>query len=183
MKIKVNFSQFDGIVSKMAREYGTISRKATEDYAMLLFPYEKNMMIVHRTKRINNGRRAMEAIRICLFRIQEYITGNKYDISPFITEEAAQYAEGLFMSFDPFVNEDIRAIVESDYDLSDAKQLKDYFALPIRLLLRLEKSMELWTEEYGAEGYFNFLEEQISDLIDWSDTSMSFALPFNQDED
>lgn len=177
MNKKVSFSEFDGIVSKMTREFGSISKNVTEEYAMLLFPYEKNMMIIHRKKRINNGRRAMEAIRICLFRIQEYITGIHYDISPFITEEAAQYAEALFMSFDPFANEDIKTIVECQYDLTDAKNLRDYFTLPIRLLLRLEKSMELWTNEYGAAGYFGFLDKQISKMIDWKDTSMSFVLP------
>jgi len=166
MDKKVSFSEFDGIVSKMAREFGSISKRDTENYAMLLFPYERNMMITHRENRINNGRRAMEAIRICLFRIQEYITGTKYDISPYLTEEAELLAESLQMSFDPFVNEDIKAIVESEYDLMDAKKLRDYFALPIRLLIRLEKSMELWTKKYGVNGYFSFLEDQIGELID-----------------
>jgi len=175
MKEVVKYHAFERIPSQMARIFGTIPKGREDDYNMILFPMESNLVKMNRIHGINNGRRAMEAILACLFIVDGYLNKKEYDLSNFISAENEAYINGLLMSFDPFTNEEIKSALESDYDLSSPKDLADYFCVPVRCLLRIAKSIDLWTKEFGVNGYFDFLEGQLGATIERND-KMDFTI-------
>jgi hypothetical protein len=65
------------------------------------------------------------------------------------------------MCFDPFTNEYLRSIVEESFDINSREGLRNYFDPMVKCLLRIDKSIELWTKEYGDAGYYRFIEKQI----------------------
>jgi hypothetical protein len=79
------------------------------------------------------------------------------------------------MSFDPFTNEQIMAVAERDYDLSSPEGLTDYFSIPVKCLLRIAKSIDLWTKDFGMNGYFAFLEQHIGKTVEHND-KMDFTV-------
>ncbi len=181
MKKSVNYSAFERISSNMAREFGTIRKGEEEAYNQLLLPMESNLLKKNRNSQINNGRRAIEAIHICLFTVHGYLTETEYDLSDYITNENIAYTEGLLMSFDPFTNEELRHVLETERDLNSITYLQKYFAIPIMCLLRIEKSIELWTKEYGISGYFDFIEEHIGRKL-VHDDKMDFTIVLQEQQ-
>jgi len=165
MKKQVNTYQFGKISSHMARNFGVIEKYLEGDYANILLPIESNLIRVNRKSGINNGRYAIEAIHICLFIIDGYINQIEYDLDPFISSKNEPYLSVLLMTFDPFTNEVIRHTAESDCDISSKEGLHNFFEAPVKCLLRIKKSIELWTKEYGNAGYFEFMERQIGTAI------------------
>jgi len=97
MKTISNYSSFERITSNMAREFGRIKKGTEEEYALSLYPIESNLLKTNRASGVNNGRRAMDAIKICLFK---------------------------------------------------------------------EESIQTWTKEGGASGYFDFLENYLGTEVD-----------------
>jgi hypothetical protein len=161
----VKYSDFERMPSKMAKTFGTIPKGRENDFNDVLFPMESNLVKVNRTHGTNNGRRALEAVALCLFRVDGYLNGKEYDLSSFVSPENEAYMNGLLMSFDPFTNGQLRAVAEEACDLNSPEGLRGYFSTPVKCLLRIAKSIELWTKDYGAGGYFVFLERQIGVLV------------------
>lgn len=175
MKTRLNRYKFDKISSKMAQDFGTIHKGEEDSYAMVLFPMESNMLKLHRQNEAWNGRRAIEAIHICLLTIDGYLKGEEYDFGSFLSEDNKEFVNGLLMSFDPFTNDEIRSVVEEDYHLDSEEDLQRYFQVPVMCLLRIEKSIELWTKEMGANGYFIFLENNMGSMVP-QDTEMDYSV-------
>ena len=171
----VNSSTFDRIPARMAKEFGTIARGDEDNYAFALFPMESNLLKANRISRINNGRRAIEAIHICLLTISGYLNQKTYDLSAYITEQNEPYVDALLMSFDPTKNDTIKSITESEYDLSSLEGLHKYYRTPVMCLLRIGKSVEFWMRDRGVTGYFDFLESQIGSMVT-SDDKMEFTV-------
>ena len=149
----------------MAKNFGSIEKYLEGQYAKILLPIESNLLRANRKSGINNGRRAVEAIHICLFILDGYINQIEYELEPYISDDNAPYLTALLMSIDPFSNESLRLLAEEKCDILSKEGLRDYFEAPVKCLLRIEKSIELWTKERGGAGYFNFLEEQIGKII------------------
>lgn len=72
----------------------------------------------------------------------------------------------VLASFDSFTNQEIFDIVNKIYDLNTPDNLIKYFDTPVKCLLRIERSIELWTKELGANGYFEFIEEQLGHIVE-----------------
>lgn len=165
MKKQLNRYKFEKISGMMAKEFGKIAKGEEDAYTMLFFPMEGNLLKLHRENPDRSGRRAIEAIHVCLLLVDGYLTDTEYDLNGYRTPENEALVNGLLMSFDPFTNDDVRDAVEEDWDLTSPADLRSYFSDPIRCLLRIEKSIELWTEEGGANGYFNYLEQTIGTAV------------------
>ena len=174
---KINSYKFEKKTSDMGKTFGTMKKGDEERHSFLLFPMESNLVKINRKNQINNGRRAIDAVRICLFTIDGYINEIEYDFDEYLTDDISLFVEGLLMAFDPFVNKEIMSIVESGgvVDVGSAESLRDYFTMPIICLIRIEKSIELWTREFGANGYFKFLEDTMGSGIR-KDDKMEFAI-------
>lgn len=52
----------------------------------------------------------------------------------------------------------------------------------MKCLLRIEKSIELWTKELGVNGYFKFIEDQIGHLIE-KDEKMDYTIMLKGEDD
>lgn len=175
MKKKINRYNFDRISSRMSQKFGNIKKGDEEDHALLLFPMESNMLKLHRENEKRDSRRAIEAIHICLLTIDGYLTDTEYDFGNLLAEENEALAKGLLMSFDPFTNEEVREVLEETHDLKSKEVLESYFQEPVKCLLRLEKSIELWLKEWGNDGYFNYVEDLMGDSIK-RDLEMSYSV-------
>ena len=177
VKQKVNSYKFEKKSSEMSKIFGTIKKGNEEAYSFQLFPMESNLLKTNRIKQINNGRRAIEAVRVCLFTVEGYINKVSYDLSEYLTDDVSSFAKSLLMSFDPFVNKEILSIVKSKkiVDLDSSENLHEYFEEPIKCLLRIESSIELWTKEFGINGYFDFLEETLGNMVPYDD-KMDFVI-------
>ena len=174
MKSIGNYSAFERISSNMAREFGTIKKGKEEQYTLILLPIENNLMKVNRRNGVNNGRRAMEAVKISLFIIHGYLNGWEYDLDKYLTAENKDYVGAILHAIDPFTNEEIAALARKRHDLNSTDDLRDYFAIPVKCLLRIEASMQQWTKDYGPSGYFDFLEGLMGHTI--LDDELSFAV-------
>ncbi len=182
MQKYVNYYKLERISSRMAKEFGTIKKGDEELYSFMLHPMEGNLLKLHRKDSARNGRQAIEAIRMCLLKIDGYINRIDYDFSRFITCENKALTEGLLLSFDPFTNQEVFSIASQTYDLTSSEGLQKYFATPVKCLLRIEKSIELWTGEFGANGYFNFIEDQIGNLVE-KDEKMDYTIALKSKDD
>ena len=176
MEVKVSQYQFNRIGSQMEREYGKIRKGEEDAHMMLLFPMEGNMLKVHRAHPESNGRRAIEAIVITLFQIQSYLSDDEYDLDSFRSEENERLVQALLMAFDPFTNSESRtALEEASVDLGSMEALKELYGEPVRCLLKIKDSVELWIRERGADGYFRFIENTIGTAVE-RDQKMNFAV-------
>ena len=174
---KVNRYKFDKKSSAMGKTFGTIKKGGEYEYALLLFPMESNMLKINRLRQINNGRRALEAVRVSLFVVDGYINKVIYNLDEYLTDDVSALVDGLLMSFDPFTNESISSIVSSTgaIDADSGDSLREYFEIPIKCLLRIEDSIEVWTKEFGANGYFTFLEKTLGHIVP-NNEKMDFAV-------
>lgn len=175
MEKKIKRYDFDRISSRMAQKFGSIKKGEEEGHTYSLFCMESNLLKLHREEEKRDSRRAVEAIHICLLTIDGYLTDTKYDMDLFLSEENQALAHGLLMSFDPFTNQEIKAILDgSRFDSGEA--MEDYYAEPVKCLLRLEKSIEMWMKARGNDGYFQYIEDLMGDAVK-QDTEMMFAVP------
>ena len=181
MKKKISAYQFEKISSRMARDFGTIGKNLEEEYESILLPMELNLIKVNRKCRLDNGRRTIEAIQICLFMIDGYLSQTEYDLDYFISEGNKPYLEALLISFDPFTNDFLRSFVEEESDLNSMEGLRAYFTDPVKCLLRIKKSIELWSSDHGNAGYFKFLEGLLGRSVP-NDDKMSCIADFSEDD-
>ena len=149
MKKQLNRYKFEKISNMMTKEFGKIAKGEENAYAMLFAPMEGNLLKLHRENPNRNGRRAIEAIHVCLLLVDGYLTDTEYDLNGYRTPENEAFVNGLLMSFDPFTNDEIREAAAGYWDLTSPSDLRSYFREPVLCLLRIEKSIALWTEEGG----------------------------------
>lgn len=175
MKKQLNRYKFDKISGMMTKQFGKIEKGRENDYDMLFAPMEGNLLKLHRENEERNGRMAIEAIHVCLLLIDGYLTDTEYDLNGYRTPENEALVNGLLMSFDPFTNEEVKAAASKYWDLSSPEDLRSYFQTPVVCLLRIEKSVEMWTKNGGANEYFNFLEQTIGSIVT-RDQKMNYAV-------
>jgi hypothetical protein len=169
MKKQVNAYNFKKISSRMAKEFGTIKKGYEELFTNVLLPMESNLIKTNRKYGIDNGRRADEAICICLLTIDGYINQIEYDLDPYLSKANEPFVTAMLYSFDPFSNDSIKKFAEETCDLTTKEGMRDYFELLVKCLLRIQDSIEMWTKELGINGYFVFLEEQIGGSVPYDD--------------
>ncbi|MEX2459837.1 MAG: hypothetical protein WD469_00820 [Paenibacillaceae bacterium] len=162
------------ISSTMTKAFGTIPKNHEEFYAFMLSSMEGNMLKLHRQNAERSGRHANDAIQMALLTIDGYLRQIEYDFSRFVTPENQVLLQGLLMSFDPYTNQEIGELVKINDHGFDTKE---YFGDPIKCLLRIQKSIQLWNEEWGKNGYFIFIERELGQLVEW-DEKMNFSIPF-----
>jgi hypothetical protein len=174
---KVNNYKFEKKSSEMGKVFGKIEKGNEVTFAMQLFAMESNLLKINRIRQVNHGRRALDAVRICLFIIDGYIHDVTYNLDEYLTDDVSSFVRSLLMSFDPFVNEEISSIVGSKeiLDVDSSESLREYFEEPVKCLIRIEKSIEIWTKRYGNNGYFNFLEGTLGNKVP-NDDKMDFAV-------
>ena len=153
----------------MNKQFGVIRKGDEREYTPLLTSMESNMIKMSRLHNIKSGRSIVEAIHICLLAVEGYLKNIEYDFAPYEQEKSKNFVHALLMSFDPFTNAELRAIAEKEYDLNSADELEKYFKVPVMCLLRIKKSIELWTKDYGSDGYIYFLESQIGKIVKLDD--------------
>ena len=81
---KVSRYKFEKITSDMGKSFGTIKKGGEEEYSFYLMQMESNLMKINRIKLINNGRRVIDAVRVCLFKIDGYINKIEYDLDAYL---------------------------------------------------------------------------------------------------
>lgn len=163
-KIPVDAYKFKRISSFMAKTFGTLpaSKEEEEPYSKMLFLLESNLLKLHRQNPLSTDQHAIDAILMSLLTIDGYIKKIEYDYSNFVNEYNQVFHLWLLMTFDPFTNPDIHKRIIKNKDNFDQEE---YFKPWIQCLLRLEKSIRLWTKDYGKCGYFDFIEGQIGHSI------------------
>jgi hypothetical protein len=167
---KINNYRFEKIASDMSKKFGSIKKGEEESYDFALFPMESNLIKVNRKYKINSGRRAIEAVRVCLFIIDGYLNDTEYDLDIYLTDKVSPYVNGLLMAFDPAANEKLLSAIESlGPDIKLNENPVEYYEVPIKCLVRIEKSIEFWTKKFGENGYFSFLEQQLGRAVPKND--------------
>lgn len=170
--VVVDAYKFRKIASAMAKTYGTMPKGDEELYAFELSAMETNLLKLHRLNPQCTGRHAEDAILLSLLTIDGYLRDVEYDFSKFSSSLNQDFFHGLLMSFDPFTNEAIRELVMAEENQFVAHE---YFKIPVQCLLRIQKSIELWTKEWGPNGYFVFIEQQMGPIVG-QDDEMIFAI-------
>ena len=79
------------------------------------------------------------------------------------------------MSFDPFTNGEIKKALGDGVRLDSEEHLEAYYAEPVKCLIRIEKSIEMWLKARGTDGYFQYIEDLMGDAVK-TDTRMEYAV-------
>ncbi len=103
-----------------------------------------------------------EAIALVLFDIKSRLSEELYDAGKFRNEDNAKVEKALLMAFDPFTNEELREAVAGSLDGMD---LHDYYTIPVRCLLRIKESIDKWEKHAGDNGYFDFIQKQMGNMV------------------
>lgn len=82
----MNEYQFRQIARRMEQRYGKMKKNEEEQYAMLLFPMESNLLKIHRKDTGADSRRVEEAILLALHEIESRITGENKDTGKYETK-------------------------------------------------------------------------------------------------
>jgi len=175
--IKVNNYKMEKIASNMTKRFGKIKRGEEDSYTMELFTMEANLIKTHRSYSKYKSRRVIEAINLFLLKIDAYLSdGIEYDFSGQLKDGNKVFLEALQMSCDPFYNEELKSALSKDIDLEDKKTREKIFEVPVKCLLRIKKSVEMWIRELGNYGYFKFLEEQMGSKIEGDNLDFTLRL-------
>ena len=158
MAVKINQYKFGKICGEMAQRFGRIQKGEEQNYEVVFFPMESNALKVHRKYPSSSGRRMSEAVTLALFQVKQYLTGEKYDLGTFETEDNKRLVHALLMAFDPFTNDEIRALLGKSYNLEDKEVLTEYYKVTVLCLIRMKDSVDLWENEWGLDGYFSYVE-------------------------
>ena len=170
--------QFERIFNQMEKEFGKIRMGEEGDHAMLLFPMESNLLKIHRKNPDSNSRRLREAIALALFDIKSRYTNEVILVDRFRDKNNEKLERALLMAFDPFTNEEIRAVVtgEMGMDLEDLESLRSYYAEPIICMLRIKESVDTMEKRFGANGYFDFIERYMGAEIAGDEMKFSILI-------
>lgn len=173
--------KFERISSQMTKKFGTIKKGHEDDYAFMLMPLEMNLIKANRIHKINNGRRVIEAIHVCLLMIDDYISQSECNpefvsrLSSFVSKENEPYIKALLSGYDPFYNKEILPIAQAEYQLDVYEDLLEFLNVPVKCLLRIESSVAMWTKDFGITGYFDFLEGYLGKALK-NDDKMDFTV-------
>ncbi|MBE6422206.1 hypothetical protein [Succinivibrio dextrinosolvens] len=151
-------------------EHIDLHHEMTADMAQILYVIESNLLF--QIDRLEEGKSSYEikssevdtALRICIFKILEKVTGEEYDTS--IHEEGIikDLVYAVLYAFDPFTNEDVKKILseqtEVEFDLSNLEMKKDYFLNYVNAICMLLKSLEIRDQMHGYNGYVHFLKTE-----------------------
>lgn len=174
-KVQVDDYDLEKISSRMAKDFGKMEKGEEEDYSFVLFYMESNMLKRHRQDPERSSLRALEAVRMALLHVNGYFREEEYDFSSVSNPENKSLCDGLRMAFDPFHNKELKEVAASEYELSSESGLQEYFTVPVKCLIRVEDSIQHWTDKWGSSGYFDFLEENMGDEIP-RDNEMNFSV-------
>lgn len=175
--MKVNQYQFDKISKHMENEFGKIRKGEEQYHEMMFFPMEGNLLKTYRANSNANSRRLLEAISIVLYQIKEYLDEESYDVKRFKNQDNTMLAHALLMAFDPFTNEEIKTVLETEktLDLSKKEELKEFYKEPVMCINRIKDSVEMWEKRGGANGYFDFIEATIGKFVK-QDEELKFSV-------
>lgn len=173
----MNKYQFEQISRTMERRYGKMEKGEEDIYAMGLYPMESNLLKIWRKYPESNSRRLEEAIPLVLYAIKNNTDEEKVDVGAFESLANIRLRDAMLAAFDPFSNEEIREVLEANTDMNmdDKETLKEYYRLPVRCILRIKDSVELWLKKRGSNGYFDFLEEWIGEKVP-DDDKMNYSI-------
>lgn len=175
--------EFEKIARKMEKQFGKISKGDEESHVMVLFPMEGNLLKINRKYPASNSRRLREAIFITLHQIDSYLTGEKADTGSFENEDNIRLKDALMYVFDPFSNEEVKAILteKSELDLEDREQLESYYRESVQCILRILDSVDHWEKRSGSNGYFQFMENWLGEKVPWDD-KLNYAILLSGDK-
>lgn len=169
--------QFDKIYSVMENEFGKIYKGGERPFEKSLFILEGNLLKTHRKYPSSDSRRLREAIALTLFTIKENCSDEKFNTDNFRNDDNERLEQVLLKSFDPFSNTLIWDICVNQCGLkfTNKELLWEYYYEPVICILRIKESVDMWEKNMGPNGYFNFLEDVIGDIV--SGDELDYMLP------
>lgn len=178
----MNNYQFEKIFSVVGKEIGKFAEGEQEPYTQVFFAIDSNCMKVHRAFPASNGRRLEEALALALHEIRGRYTATEPDVSSFRNEDNERLEHAILMAVDPYTNPDIMELL-TPRDVREtgkpwepaAEKLRAFYEIPVKCLLRIKKSVDLWQGELGPDGYFDFMEHCMGELVP-EDDQMDFAI-------
>ena len=173
----MNEYKFEQIRREMEQRFGKMKKGEEDNYAMILFPMESNLLKVHRKHPSSNSRRLKEAILLALHWIDGSLAGKPKDLKQFENEDNIRLRDALLMAFDPSVNAEINDILclQNGQNLKDGETMGNYYKEPVQCILRILESVEHWEKIYGSNGYFRFLEGWMGSKIP-ADDKMDYSV-------
>lgn len=163
----MNQNQFEQIARRMKQRFGSMEKGQEEPYVMLLFSMEGNLLQVHRSHPAANGRRCREALFLALYVVQERTGGKAVDVKKFENPENLLLRDALLSAFDPQTNPQIAESLAEGFgeDWRERWDPEVEYEMPVRCILWILKSVELWTKRRGPDGYFEMLEQMMGSKV------------------
>lgn len=156
--MNVNRYQFDKIVQVMKNEIGSIRKGRESEYEGELRILEQFLYESYPKYHVN-GRQLSEIMKVVLWDIKSYMEHTEYDYSKWMEDLYREYADEIETLFLPDKNKRLENILRISPDSMSSEERKEYLKLPAKCIIRVLESIEMWTKERGADGYYNFIEE------------------------
>jgi len=142
------------VIKRAEIEFGKIKKGTEKLYEPQLNNLEHALYAVYKNNKISD-RELQQCIAMIIYDLKSKIDNIDYDYSNIREERLIKFCHDLEMSFNPFINKEIKLT-------SDAyNNLKEVFKRPIMALLRIYDSIDIWRELYGIDGYFRMLTEYV----------------------
>lgn len=172
----MNQYQFEQVARRLEKKYGKIRKGEEERHEMLLFPMEGNLLKTHRKHPEANSRRLEEGLLLAPHDVEMRLTGERKDVGRFENRENLLLKKALQQAFDPFENRELGEILErtEGVDIRNAEGLEKYYKEPVICMLRIKESLELMLKKNGVDGYFDFIEGAIGNIIP-DDEKMNYS--------
>ena len=177
----MNRYTFEKIVKRMGDAFGTIKHGQEDQYDAIFFTLESNALKVNRRNPKANSRSFREALLMALHTVNMHLTGREEDLTPFQTPENKELLHALLYAFDPFVNPELDSIVKKDaatyagvdeIDDYPTDYLRKYYAVPVKCMIRLIESVDIWEKLLGSNGYFKSIEDTVGSAVDRNDSEL-----------
>lgn len=165
--------QFEKVYKTMKKEFGNIRKGEEDPYYALMYAMEGNALKVQRKNPKSNSYRMKEAITLVLWDIWNQLSDEITEVDEFRNEDNSKLEYALLMAFDPYTNQDIQDYIDQEIKDFD---LRKHYTCPVRALLRIRESIDIWEKRMGSDGYFKMYERDFGKLFSKDDEEMKFAI-------
>ena len=158
--MSVNRYQFDSIASKTKQKITPIRRGEENGIYFEYLALLEICIYQFHLKHGLNGRQAKEILQVVLFDIKSITDHQLYDCTKWMEKCYRSCADTIEELFMPEKKPDLKKKLKEDVIEND-----DFFEFARRNVIRIYESITQWTEDFGPEGYFNFIRGYIGTEI------------------
>ncbi|MCD7840728.1 MAG: hypothetical protein LUG46_08900 [Erysipelotrichaceae bacterium] len=138
------------------KHYGAL-KDQVRSFEPELYAIESRLIVLHEHYQLSS-REATKIIQIVINRLLDIKDQTTSDYSDYASEDLLYMADGLEYILNPYKNEEVANIIQSNADINDMNNYDYIFKNVFLCLDRILDSIRLWDKEFGVDGYFRYIK-------------------------